>query len=392
MKSYMFTTTRAAAFTVGALMLSPFATQADTIDPTSFTANLGVGESVTIEKTVVIADAPTAALIDVHFLFDTSGSMGGRINGVKAAAADIFTGLDALGDVAASVGVYSEAARLAPAGSVPGRVINQDTTTDSATAIAAINAVTLGNPDGGGDGPENGVNGIEFSVENLSWRPGSNRFLFAFGDIGFKTSDESETVGGFTATGMDFDTNDDQDGAPISTAANAIEALTLNSVNLFGFGPTGSFAGAINTLGGDFIDSGTDPAEIVADIIDSVTGSFAEYNTVTVSDLGAGLPFISVSTVCTGADTGACVDSDAVGDYDRSVDRTFTFDVTFTREAAGTAEFNTLALVDGGAVASEFDRFPGDDFVPTPAPSALALMGLGLGMFGFGATRRRRAA
>lgn len=389
MKPYMFTTTRAAAFTVGALMLSPFAAQADTIDPTSFTANLAVGESVTIEKTVVVADAPTAALIDVHFLFDTSGSMGPRIDGVKAAAADIFTGLDALGDVAASVGVYSEAARLAPAGSPPGRVINQDTTTNSATAIAAINAVSLGNPDGGGDGPENGVNGIELSVENLSWRPGSNRFLFAFGDIGFKSSDSTETGG---TSGLTFDTFDNQDGAPISTAANAIEALTLNSVSLLGFGPTGSFAQAITTLGGDFINSTADPDDIVQDIIDSVTGSFAEYNTVTVSDLGAGLPFISVSTVCTGADTGACVGSDAVGDYDRSVDRTFTFDVTFTREAAGTAEFNTLALVDGGAVATEFDRFPGDDFVPTPAPSALALMGLGLSVFGFGATRRRRAA
>jgi hypothetical protein len=376
-------------------MLSPIAAQADTIDPTSFTANLGVGESVTIEKTVVIADAPTAALIDVHFLFDTSGSMGGRINGVKAAAADIFTGLDALGDVAASVGVYSEGARLAPAGSVPGRVINQDTTTDSATAIAAINAVTLNNPDGGGDGPENGVNGIELSVENLSWRPGSNRFLFAFGDIGFKSSDPADggTFAGSTGpNGLSLDDFDNQFGEPISTATNATAALAANSVQLFGFGPTGSFAQAITFLGGDFIDSGTDPAEIVADIIDSVTGSFAEYNTVTVSDLGAGLPFISVSTVCTGADTGACVGSDAVGDYDRSVDRTFTFDVTFTREAAGTAEFNTLALVDGGAVATEFDRFPGDDFVPTPAPSALALMGLGLGMFGFGATRRRRAA
>lgn len=367
------------------------AAYADSIDPSSFTANLAVGESVTVAKTVVIDDAPTSALIDVHFLFDTSGSMGGRINGVKAAAADIFTGLASFGDVAASVGVYSEAARLAPVGAVPGRVINQDLTTNSATAIAAINAVTLGNPDGGGDGPENGVNGVELSTENLSWRPGSNRFMFVFGDIGFKTSDVSETTGGFNATGMSFDTNDNVDNAPISTAANATAALTSNSVDLFGFGPTGSFAGAINTLGGDFILSGTDPDLIVADIIAGITGSFANYDRVTVGDLGAGLPEIAVSTVCTGADIGACIGAEAVGDYDRSVDRTFTFDVTFTRVAAGTKNFSTFALVDGGIVATEADRFPGSDVAPIPVPAALPLLVSAFGLAGFVARRRKAA-
>ena len=365
------------------------AASADSINPTSVTATLGVGESITVAKTVVVSDAPTSALIDVHFLFDTSGSMGGRINAVKAAAADIFTGLDAFGDVAASVGVYSESARLAPVGAVPGRVINQDLTTNSATAIAAINAVTLNVPDGGGDGPENGVNGIELSTENLSWRPGSNRFMFVFGDIGFKTSDAAEAAPNFTASGFDFDTNDDVDGAPISTVANATAALTTNSVDLFGFGPTGTFATAITALGGDFVNSGTDPDDIVADIIAGITGSFAKYSTVTVGDLGAGLPEIAVSTVCTGADIGACIGSDAVGDYDRSVERTFTFDVTFTRVAAGDKSFSTFALVDGGIVATEADRFPGDSAV-IPVPAALPLMMTAFGGLAF--FRRRKAA
>ena len=366
---------------------------ADTIDPTSFAADLAVGESVTIEKTVVVTEAPTSALIDVHFLFDTSGSMGGRIDTVKAAAANIFTGLDAFGDVAGSVGVYSEAARLAPAGSVPGRVINQDLTTNSATAIAAINAVTLGDPDGGGDGAENGVTGIELSTENLSWRPGSNRFIFAFGDIGFKTGEATE--GGLS--GITYDTgftpfgvgNDDEDGAPISSVADATAALTADSVELIGFGPTGSFAGAITTLGGDFVDSGTDPDDLVADIIASITGSFAEYNTVTVSDLAGGLPEIAVSAVCTSADIGACVGADAVGDYDRSVDRTFTFDVTFARVAGGDSFFDTYALVDDGIVATEADRFPGGvPVIPLPASGWLLIAGLG----GLAAARRRKKA
>lgn len=370
------------------LALMASAAMADSIDPTSFTADLDVGESVKIEKTVVVSEVASSALIDVHFLFDTSVLMGGRINGVKSAADDIFTGLNSFGNAAASVGVYSEAARLAPGGTVPGRVINQDLTTDNATAIAAINAVTLGNPDFGRDRPENGVNGIELSTENLSWRPGSNRFLFAFGDIGFKTSDTAETTGGFATTGMSFDKFDNKDRAPISTAANAKAALTANSVNLFGFGPTGSFAGAINTLGGDFIESGTNPDDIVADILAGITGSFAEYSTVTVGDLGGGLPEISVSALCTGADDGACVGADAVGDYNRSEERTFTFDVTFTRNAAGDSVFDTFALVDGGIVARESDSFPGDAIAPIPLPAAGWLL-LG-GLAGLGALSRRR--
>jgi hypothetical protein len=370
------------------------AAYADSISPAEFSAELAVGESVTIEKTVVVAAAgPSDAVIDVHFLFDTSGSMGGRIDGVKAAAASIFAGLDAFGDVAASVGVYSEAARLAPAGSVPGRVINQDLTTDSAVAIAAINAVTLNIPDGGGDANENGVNGIELSTENLSWRPGSNRFMFVFGDIGFKTSDTTEAVAG---SGLEFDTNDDVDNAPISTAANAIAALTLNDVDLLGFGPDTNFGGtfdfndAIATLGGEFIESGTDPDDIVADIIAGITGSFATYSTVTVSDLGAGLPGIGVTTVCTSADIGACAGANAVGAYDRSVDRTFTFDVTFTNLGltSGSTTFTTFALVDGGGVAREIDTFRAPDTAPIPLPAAGWMLLAGIG--GLAAMRRRK--
>mgnify|MGYP000907696906 CR=1 FL=1 len=45
---------------------------ADSISPTSFSANLGVGESATIRKTVTVsAGGPTTALVDIMFVFDT---------------------------------------------------------------------------------------------------------------------------------------------------------------------------------------------------------------------------------------------------------------------------------------------------------------------------------
>ena len=89
---------------------------ADSIDPLTYTNDtLGVGESVTIRKTVTVDEgAPTDATIDAYFLVDTSGSMGGVINAAKSAADDIFTEIAGTfgSDVAGGVGVFSENAGL----------------------------------------------------------------------------------------------------------------------------------------------------------------------------------------------------------------------------------------------------------------------------------------
>ena len=365
----MKTLRRAAAAVIGIGMLAPSAF-ADTIDPTSFAADLEVGDSATVRKTVVIEESgPRGALLDVHFLFDTSGSMGGAIAGAKSAAGDILSGLAGFGNLASGVGVFSEGASLLNA--PPGNVINQDLTTNAATAQAAINAVTLNNPDGGGDFPERGQDAVALAADNVSWRPGSNRFIIAFGDASWK--------------------ND------ITSDAAAIAALTDNNIDLIGLrfsafdagdpdSDDTNFTQSVEDLGGTVFPTGTDPEDIVDAILAGIVGSFAEYDEVTVSDLGAGLPEIGLSVVCVSADIGVCVGDTAMGDYDRSTDRTFEFDVTFTRLADGDKAFQTHALVDGGIVASENDRFGGD--AALPEPTSLLLLGIGLlGMAGLGLRR-----
>ena len=100
---------KGSALALAAAFLAPVSVQADSIDPTSFSADLAVGESVTIRKTVTIeAGSPTTAPLDVMFVFDVTGSMGGEIALAKASADAILTGLSGFGSLRSGTGWYSD--------------------------------------------------------------------------------------------------------------------------------------------------------------------------------------------------------------------------------------------------------------------------------------------
>lgn len=336
---------------------------ADSISPSTYSTTLGIGESVTITKTVVISKgAPTSALVDVKFIADTTGSMGGINSTVKSNATAIMSGLSGFGDAQFGASEYKDRFDLYTT------KVNQALTSDTSAVQAGINAWGAS---GGGDTPEANLIALKQQAEATDWREGSNRFIVQFGD----------------APG--------HEGGNYPTLANTITALNDNNVKVIVVGTsamnntcayegnncTGNAATTIATsTGGSFnlIGSGADIDQLIKDAIGD---SFATYSNVSLglvgSSGGVGVSFNPVSYT---------------GSWDRSEDRVFTFDVTFTGIAAGTFDFGVGAFVDGGRVALETDSITvaAAPVSSVPLPGALPMLLGALGVSGSFLRRRRR--
>ena len=142
---------------------------ADSISPETYSTALGIGESVTITKTVVISKgSPTTALVDVKFIADTTGSMAYINNSVKTNATAIMNGLSGFGDAQFGASEYKDRTDSYTT------KVNQALTSDTAAVKTGIN--TWG-ASGGGDLPEANLIALKEQAQATDWREGSNRLL-----------------------------------------------------------------------------------------------------------------------------------------------------------------------------------------------------------------------
>lgn len=330
---------------------------ADSITPNSFTTTLDAGESVTIDKTVTVTSAATTSQVDIFFLADTTGSMGGAIASVSSAASGLLSSTAAFGDVQWGVGEYKDV------GDSFVYRLNQQFTSSQPAVQTGIDQWLAS---GGGDFPEANFFGLlQASQEN--WRTGSTKILVWFGDA---------------------PSHDPANGVSETQATDALvdEGIRVEAINV-GTDNTGIDQGdqatRITDATGGTLINGVNQSEVADAIADAITTAVNTYSSVCLdtSEAPAGID----------ASASAC----HTGSFDRSINRTFDFTLTLSALADGTYSFNTYATVDGGRVATEADQLtvgaggPGGPGT-VQLPGTVMLLGAGLLSAAWFGSRRRR--
>ena len=337
-----------------AILLASQAAWADTLSPLSYSNTVNVGDSVTIHKTLTVnSGAPTTSLVDVFFLADTTGSMGSAIANVKSNISSIVASTSSLGNVQYAVGEYKDV------GDSYVYRLDQSLTANNSLINAGVNLLSA---NGGGDYPEADLYALTRAASE-TYRPGSARILVWFGDA----PSHDPSLGATQASTI----------AALNSVNIKVEAISLtsggglNDSNGTGGSNQGS---AIAAATGGSMFTNINGSAIASVIANSIINSFATYSDVGLS-LAASDPGLSVSIT----------PADYLGSYDRSVTRTFNFDVTLTALTPGDHSVSINGLVDGGIVGTEIDTLHVNTEVPEPA--SLSLLALGTVVL---LSRRRR--
>ena len=187
------------SFGVVGIVGMPTIASAGSLTPATFSANLGIGDMVTVSKTVTTDLMPTT--LDVFFLSDTTGSMGSVIDKVKASANDLLTQiLAAYPNTQFAVGNYKgdpceSAGGIPPncyAGSDPYNYQLQQAITNNTSLVT--NAINAWAADGGGDAPEANFYALQQLAASSAtgWRPEAAKYAIWFGD--YPSHEETTTI------------------------------------------------------------------------------------------------------------------------------------------------------------------------------------------------------
>lgn len=213
-----------------------------------------------------IVPAWSQSLYDVFFLTDTTGSMGGLIDGVQSSSTSILDSFLTGRNVTFGVGEYKDGSGGDPFG------LRYNLTSSSLPILSAdrtlvADAIGQWSASGGGDTPEDNLYGLRDVASSVPWRAGSRRIIYWFGD----------------ATGHD----PASDGTTLATtlAALSSKCVQVVAIDLGDLDGTGQ-ATAITTAtlacgrdGGEIVEldiSDLTPEEASALILKTLADSFDE--------------------------------------------------------------------------------------------------------------------
>lgn len=362
----------------GALIL-PGSALAAVITPDSYSATIGLGETISVDKTIT-TDAGGATRVDVFFLADNTGSMGSIISTAQSRASDIlnasaFSGLD----IGFGVGRYLGDPSEAGDDQFSAYDVLQTVTTDKVSTQTAINNWYAS---GGGDFPEANLYALHQAATNgapedgglsagepTGWRSGSQRIVAWFGD----------------ATGHQSTVD----------LPEAIAALVDAGVTVVGFNSQSSGAGIDGVYDGG-IDSRNQASAIATETGGSLLNDFTtlssdDFVSAVVDEITGAASTIDLIFETSGDTSGldiafTCTDALGCNDVPGGESRSFRMDVTGIAE--GDYAFSVFAR---GVDALENDHIiVSSATTAVPEPDSLSLVLLGVGVLGASAFRRRK--
>ncbi len=253
---------------------------AQALSPTTLTATLKPGQSVSESKTACLDGAPTKG--DVLFCFDLTGSMGGILNNVKANSINIMNAVSAsISDSHFGLishedypGFHSSCGYSATYGAASDLpfYLNQPITSSTGSVQTAINLLSLGS---GADGPESYERALfeAYSNPGIGWRTGAARIVVAFldnipHDCNLLTG-SSPGPDGIIGGGDDID----MDAVIAQFAANNIKLIVVSGA---GGGVLTTWNGYASATGGQAVQLGVgNIADLVADLIEESVSNIA---------------------------------------------------------------------------------------------------------------------
>lgn len=206
------------------------------VEPSEVIDKLEPGESITVDKTVTTPEIPPKP--DIHFMSDTTGSMGGIIAVVSGNATAIMNAISA-SDATAQFGVGNY--RDYP-GTVPPYTNQLDITDDTAAVATAISAWAAS---GGGDGPEGQFYALDrIANAGVGWRDGSTKIVVWFGDA------PAHDPVPIAATGLGYNITEATVTADLVAAS--ISVIAISTVTAAGYWYPNALDDNPNNHGGDY--------------------------------------------------------------------------------------------------------------------------------------------